>query len=166
VARALSAFIEADGVRVAPSGGVKNDHVNLSGDTKSGFGNVLFARDEYTAERITLYVNIDLAQIRGYGLPDAAERMIILLALYKLRALIDGDLRLRTACDLAPVDRENVVSSTPEGFSLPHRSRLEEEMPKAIDACKKLMNETIVSFEDELKPGKDKGEGEEETDEA
>ena len=31
VARALSAFIEADGVRVAASGGVKNDHVNPSG---------------------------------------------------------------------------------------------------------------------------------------
>jgi CRISPR-associated protein Csb1 len=34
VARALSAFIEADGVRVAASGGVKNDHVNPSGETQ------------------------------------------------------------------------------------------------------------------------------------
>src|SRR5665213_3560579 len=31
--RSLSAFVEADGVRVAASGGVKNDHVNPSGDT-------------------------------------------------------------------------------------------------------------------------------------
>ena len=65
VARALSAFIEADGVRTAPSGGVKNDHVNPSGDTKKGFGNVPFVRDEFTADRNTLYVNLDLAQIRG-----------------------------------------------------------------------------------------------------
>ena len=50
VARALSAFVEADNVQVAPSGGVKNDHVNPSGVTKDGFGNVPFARDEYTAE--------------------------------------------------------------------------------------------------------------------
>ena len=87
IARALSAFIEADDVQVAASGGVKNDHVNPSGDTKAGFGNVPFARDEYTAERITLYVNLDLAQIRGYGLGDAAERLLILLSLHKLRAL-------------------------------------------------------------------------------
>ena len=70
VARALSAFIEADDVQVAPSGGVKNDHVNPSGVTKDGCGNVPFARDEYTAASITLYVNLDLAQIRGYGLGD------------------------------------------------------------------------------------------------
>src|SRR5436305_1412826 len=52
VARAVSAFIEASGAAVAASGGVKNDHVNPSGDTKSGFGNVPFSRDEYIAERI------------------------------------------------------------------------------------------------------------------
>lgn len=40
VARALSSFIEASGATVAASGGVKNDHVNPSGETKSGFGNV------------------------------------------------------------------------------------------------------------------------------
>jgi CRISPR-associated protein Csb1 len=63
VARALSAFIEATGVRVAASGGVKNDHVNPSGDTKTGFGNVPFSRDEFTAESIDCHVNLDLAQI-------------------------------------------------------------------------------------------------------
>jgi hypothetical protein len=46
IARALSAFIEASGVNIAASGGVKNDHVNPSGDTKSGFGNVPFSRDD------------------------------------------------------------------------------------------------------------------------
>lgn len=100
VTRALSAFIEASGISEAASGGVKNDHVNPSGDTKSGFGNVPFARDEYVAEKIHLYVNLDLAQIRGYGLGDKVERLLILLALYKVRKLLDGDLRLRTACDL------------------------------------------------------------------
>ena len=34
--RALSAFIEASGVRRAQSGGVKNDHINPSGDTARG----------------------------------------------------------------------------------------------------------------------------------
>ncbi|MGE3782649.1 MAG: type I-U CRISPR-associated RAMP protein Csb1/Cas7u, partial [Alphaproteobacteria bacterium] len=61
--RALSAFIEAGSVRVAASGGVKNDSVNPSGDTSKGFGNVPFARDEFTAERIIANFNLDLAQL-------------------------------------------------------------------------------------------------------
>ncbi len=81
IARALSAFIEASGAAVAASGGVKNDHVNPSGDTKAGFGNVPFARDEFVADRIDLHINLDLAQIRGYGLGERAERLLVLLAL-------------------------------------------------------------------------------------
>lgn len=154
VARALSAFIEADGVRVAASGGVKNDHVNPSGETKSGFGNVPFARDEFTAERITLYVNLDLGQIRGYGLGSDAERLLILLALYKLRLLLDGSLRLRTACDLEPVT-DNAVATRPVGFTLPDASALVADIKPAIEACKTLMSVTDVSFNDELKKAKD-----------
>ena len=48
--RALTGFIEARGVTVAPSGGVKNDIVNPSGDTKRGFGNVPFHREEYCGD--------------------------------------------------------------------------------------------------------------------
>jgi len=162
VARALSAFIEADGVRVAPSGGVKNDHVNPSGDSKSGFGNVPFARDEYTAEKITLYVNLDLAQIRGYGLGKEVERMLVLLAIFKVRALLDSDLRLRTACDLVPVEPANIAATRPKGFALPDRRQLEEELPKAIGACQEMMQFTVVAFEDELKRSKDKGDEAEE----
>lgn len=152
--RALSAFIEADGARVAASGGVKNDHVNPSGDTKSGFGNVPFARDEYTAEHITLYANLDLAQIRGYGLGTQAVRLLVLLSLFKMRALLDGDLRLRSACDFHPVDRKNIVATSPAGFALPSRSDLETDLKEAILACKKDMEHTTVTFEDALKKGK------------
>src|SRR5438132_5445661 len=80
VARALSAFIEASDATVAASGGVKNDHVNPSGDTKSGFGNVPFSRDEYVAERIDCHINLDLAQIRGYGLKPNIQKLLVLLA--------------------------------------------------------------------------------------
>ncbi|TVR14352.1 MAG: type I-U CRISPR-associated protein Cas7 [Planctomycetota bacterium] len=153
VARALSAFIEASGVRVAASGGVKNDHVNPSGDTKAGFGNVPFARDEFTAEKIDLQVNLDLAQIRGYGLGTDAEQLLVLLALYKIRRLVDGDLRLRTACDLEPQSRD-ISATRPEGFSLPSLSDLESALPAAIAACKQEMTETVVAFEDALKKGK------------
>lgn len=158
VARAVSAFIEADGVRVAPSGGVKNDHVNPSGETKTGFGNVPFARDEFTAERITLYVNIDLAQLRGYSLGADVERLLFLLALYKLRTLLDGNLRLRTACDLSVAIAGDVVAKLPTGFKLPGLKELKDELmgeQGAIAKCRGKMSVTNAQFNDELKKGKE-----------
>ena len=171
VARALSAFIEADGVRVAASGGVKNDHVNPSwpeAERRKGFGNVPFARDEYTADRITLFVNLDLAQIRGYGLGDAAERLLILLSLYKLRALTGEGMRLRTACDLRVRDEE-IRAVMPEEWVLPPFEELERDLKSAIAECRDRMTVTSMTFEDELKKGKsedqtgtDDGDGPEE----
>jgi CRISPR-associated protein Csb1 len=172
VARALSAFIDASGVRVAASGGVKNDHVNPSGDTKAGFGNVPFARDEFVAEQIVCHFNLDLAQIRGYGLGEHAEELLTLLALYRVRRLLDGDLRLRTACDLEPVACDGIVASRPKDFPLPSLEDLQTEVRSAIDGCKDkdgkpLMTHTTVTFEDELKKGREEeekpDEGEEET---
>jgi CRISPR-associated protein Csb1 len=154
IARAVSAFIEADGVRVAASGGVKNDHVNPSGETKSGFGNVPFARDEFTAERTTLYVNIDLAQLRGYGLGADVERLLILLALYKLRAMLDGNLRLRTACDLR-VDMGTITANVPDGYKLPSLTELVADIKLAIEKCRTKMTVTEVTFNDALKKAKE-----------
>lgn len=150
VARALSTFIEADGVSVAPSGGVKNDHVNPSGDTKTGFGNVPYARDEFTAERITLYVNLDLSQIRGYGLETKVEKLLILLALYKLRAMLDGGLRLRTACDLR-VKKDDIAAVSPDSFALPKLDDLETDLKAAITACDGKMTVEEATYNDQLK---------------
>ncbi len=158
LARAVEAFVEADGARIAASGGVKNDHVNPSGDTKNGFGNVPFARDEFTADRITLFAKIDLSQIRGYGLGQDAVNLLITLALYKLRALLDGDLRLRTACDFRVV-AQAIQATTPEGFALPTKDALLEAMQPCLAACKDLMTVEEVSFNDDLKKGKDEPAG-------
>ncbi len=155
VARALSAFIEADDVQVAASGGVKNDHVNPSGDTADGFGNVPFARDEYTAGSITLYVNLDLAQVRGYGLEGAIERLLVLLSLYKLRALTDEGMRLRTACDLH-AEQAAICATMPQGWPLPALKDLREDLKVAITHCKERMVVTRVTFEDEIKKSKTK----------
>lgn len=159
VARAVSAFIEASGVRVAASGGVKNDHVNPSGDAKDGFGNVPFARDEFTAEQIDCHINIDLAQIRGYGLGTDAERLLVLLALYRVRRLLDGDLRLRTACDLEPVNRDSIAATRPAGFELPRLEALEQDLLPAIHACRDMMSVATFAFEDDLKSAKAEGRG-------
>ncbi len=159
VARALSAFIEASGVRVAASGGVKNDHVNPAGDTKSGFGNVPFARDEFTAEKIVMHVNFDLAQVRGYGLGNEAEQLLILLGLYRLRKLVDGNLRLRTACDLEPVTRDP-VATRPEAFVLPSLPQIETELRASIDKNKSVMIHKETSYTAKIEPAKKKKDAE------
>lgn len=151
VARALSAFIEAEGVRDVASGGVKNDHVNPSGDAKRGFGNVPFARDEFTADRIVLYANLDLAQLRGYGLPNAATHLLTLLGLYKLRVLVDGDLRLRSACDLRLASDEAVVATQPAGFVLPSRDELAQALKGPLAECAGAMRVREVEFGDDFK---------------
>jgi CRISPR-associated protein Csb1 len=163
LARALSAFIEASGARVAASGGVKNDHVNPAGDAKKGFGNVPFARDEFTAEKIVLHVNFDLAQVRGYGLGAEAERLLVLLGLYRLRKLIDGDLRLRTACDLEPVSRDP-GATRPDGFVLPSLTALETDVRVAIENNRSKMVETETSYDAKIESAKKKKEGDSETD--
>lgn len=168
VSRALSAFIEASGVRIASSGGVKNDHVNPSWPkTKvaEGYGNVPFHRDEYTAEKITLFVNIDLAQIRGYGFREDVEELLILLSLYKLRSLINqGHLDLRTNCDLK-VDADPILSSNIKDFELPELSNLLEALGTSIDSCKAEMVVTDLMYNQKIEKGsEDEGEEGDETD--
>ncbi|MEX1231950.1 MAG: type I-U CRISPR-associated RAMP protein Csb1/Cas7u, partial [Planctomycetaceae bacterium] len=80
--RSLSAFIEATGANRADSGGVKFDRVLPSPkaagvDASQGYGNVPFHRTEFTAQNITAYFSVDLAQIRGYGLGTDAEQLLI-----------------------------------------------------------------------------------------
>ena len=127
--RSLSAFIEATKAKVATSGGVKNDSVNPSGDTAKGFGNVPFARDEWVAERIKAYFNLDLRQIRAFGLGDEAERLLVVMALYKIRRFLEHGLRLRTACDF---DVDAIKVTRPDDFKLPVLKDLEEELPGII----------------------------------
>lgn len=127
IARALTAFVEANGVKVAPSGGSKQDHVDPTGKAfgqggaEKGFGHVPFPRDEYTAEEITLYASVDLAQIRGYGLDANATKLLILLTLFKLRSFVDSPMRLRTACSFELQDSGDIVSKNIPAFKLPNR---------------------------------------------
>ena len=128
--RSLSAFVEAENSKVAASGGVKNDSVDPSGDTAKGFGNVPFARDEWVAEKITAYFNLDLRQICAFGLGKDVERLLITFALFKIRKLLAEGLRLRTACDL---DVDEVTATRPEGFDVPDLDEIESELPKLIE---------------------------------
>jgi CRISPR-associated protein Csb1 len=130
--RAMSAFIEAEDVQVAASGGVKNDRVNPSGDTSAGFGNVPFARDEFVSPRIRAYFNLDLAQVRAFGLGEAVERLLVALSLFKVLRFLEHGLRLRTACDLT-LDGDLEVTR-PGGFRVPALEEVKEELPGLIGA--------------------------------
>ncbi|MCL6446022.1 MAG: type I-U CRISPR-associated protein Cas7 [Alicyclobacillus sp.] len=127
--RVLSAFIEAYDVKPVQSGGVKNDRVYPSGDTKQGFGNVPFHREEYTAKRVTAYFNVDLAQIRFFGLGHLAEDFLISLSLFKIRRFLDGPMRLRTACDF---ECEGILVKRPQGWRMPELSQLADVLPRMI----------------------------------
>lgn len=135
--RVLSSFIEASNIREAQSGGVKNDHVKPGkggeGQTSSeGFGNVPFARSEFTSPTIIAYFNLDLAQIRAFGLGDNVSDLLIALSLFKIQSLLNSGLRLRTACDLEVKDDPGVVVRRPTNFVMPSLSDLESSLPALI----------------------------------
>lgn len=146
IARSISSFVEAEMVQVAASGGVKNDHVNPQGDTAKGFGNVPFHREEFTAEKITAFFSVDLQQIRAFGLGADAERLLVVLALFKIRRLLDGNLRFRTACDLEVVGEGAISARRPVGFALPDAAPFLTELKTCIEKCKKQMEVTTVTY--------------------
>ncbi len=145
--RVLSSFIEARGARVAASGGVKKDEVNpgkdAKRDAKRGFGNVPFARDEWTCSKMVAYFNLDLRQIKSFGLGKNAEALLIAFALFKIRKFLSEGLRLRTACDLDVVE---IQVTRPGKFKLPSLDTLCKELPKLIKATakEKMFNDPRV----------------------
>ncbi|HWR52525.1 MAG TPA: type I-U CRISPR-associated RAMP protein Csb1/Cas7u [Bryobacteraceae bacterium] len=150
--RALTGFIEAENVQPVVSGGVKNSPVDPKGELqvadsdpgeKGIYSNVPYARVEYVASSITAYFNLDLALIRGYGLPETATHLLMALALLKVRRFLGAHLRLRTACDLRL--RADVRSKAPIGFVLSEESVLLEDVKKGIAGCGELFAKPPVT---------------------
>jgi CRISPR-associated protein Csb1 len=131
VARALTCFIEADGVRPAVSGGVKKDSVDISGEnTNTGYGMVPHQRTEYTADSMTCYISIDHEQLQSYGLGDDGVELLESIIDFELASLFAGGLRLRTACDLT-IDGDRSDISEPPAAT--------ERVRKAIAAAADLL---------------------------
>ncbi|WP_216893452.1 type I-G CRISPR-associated RAMP protein Csb1/Cas7g [Nocardia alni] len=128
--RAVSAVIEAHDVQPAVSGGRKADRVRHqlgedgTGGTSEGYGSVPFSRTEWTAKRIAASFVVDVELLRSYGLPDAATATLQTLALWEIRHLLDGGLRLRTACDLT--------------LNSPVNARMGPELPSADELTAQL----------------------------
>lgn len=145
--RVISAFIEASNVTTATSGGVKLDEVNPSGEAKRGFGHVPFSREEFTGS-IKAYFSVDLAQIRGFGLDEATENLLVAVALFKIQKFLRDGLRLRTACDLEAIGA--LECKRPNGFQIPDLDALEAALPPMIAAVKgqfAIPSTTVVPFE-------------------
>lgn len=125
VRRAITGVIEAHDVKPLVSGGVKRDDVNPTAQegraAREGYGFVPFGRTEYTARAIVLTLAVDLEQIRGYGLGEAETDLLVAVALWEIRTLVDRPLRLRTACDLLV---DEVRARRPDGWSLPNGDEL------------------------------------------
>ena len=148
ISRAISSFVEASNVQIVASGGVRIDRIDASTDSESksssdGFGNRPYSREEFTAEKITAFFSVDLQQIRAYGLSNDATKLLTVLALYKIRRLLDGDMRFRTACDF---DIKTIVAKRPEGFELPPEKELADLLQTAIKKCAGVMEVTEVDF--------------------
>lgn len=141
VPRAISGFIEAEDVREAASGGVKNNPIDPTGTIRAkGFdedvyGNVPYHRTEFTARRLIAYFNLDLALLSGYGLGNEGFDLLVALGLYKVHRFLASGLRLRTACDLSLVN--GITVTAPTGFTLPAEAELLEAIKDRIRACAK-----------------------------
>jgi CRISPR-associated protein Csb1 len=150
--RAVTGFIEAEDVRKVISGGVKNSPVDPKGELqvaeaeageKGVYSNVPYSRVEYTAGKIRAYFNIDLALIRGYGLPEQAYRLLVGLALLKVRRFLESHLRLRTACDFRLAG--DVQATAPAGFVVVDEAELLGSVQASIAECKWLFAEEPVT---------------------
>ncbi len=142
IARAVTAFIEAEGVQRVESGGVKKDAVRHaiaegSGGSSEGYGTVPFARTAWTAERIVASFSIDLKQIRSYGLGDAASAFLADLAQFEMRSLLDDGMRLRTACDLMPTTQSIIDKA---GDPLPSLNELEARVRAGVAAVSDVLD--------------------------
>jgi CRISPR-associated protein Csb1 len=148
--RALTGFIEAEEVSIAASGGAKVDRVRPAkgeeGKTsKEGFGNVIYHREEFTG-KITVFFNLDLALIRGFGFGSDVENLLIALALFKIQKFLRDGLRLRTACDLELSGKLEV--QRPLDFVMPSLADLEKELPALIKKAVGDFGATELTFEE------------------
>ncbi len=100
ISRLLTAHLEAFGASRVGRSGVKFDRLG-----KTTSGQPIFSVDEETAQDIRSTFIIDLALLRSYGrgengLNDAQKKLLLDLALWKVRQLLASPFRYRTQCFL------------------------------------------------------------------
>ena len=139
--RLLSGFIDAYHIEPAHSGGVKNDHLlpspkALGLKAEQGFGNVPYARTDFSPKQIVGAFKIDLDQLNGYGLGQAAEELLIAISLLKVRRLLGRGFKPRANCDLT-LGGGDIRVDLPTGFVVPSEEILREIITRTMAACQK-----------------------------
>lgn len=100
LSRILTAHMEAFGAARVGRSGVKFDRLG-----KTTSGQPIFAVDEETARTIVATFILDLALLRSYGrgdkgLNEKQKRLLLDLAIWKIKRLLQSPFRFRTGCQL------------------------------------------------------------------
>lgn len=100
ISRMLTAHMEALGATRVGRSGVKFDRLG-----KTISGQPIFAVDEETAREIVATFVVDLALLRSYGrgdkgLNEEQKRLLLDLAVWKIKRLLRSPFRFRTSCQL------------------------------------------------------------------
>jgi CRISPR-associated protein Csb1 len=100
ISRLLTAHHEAFGAARVSSSGVKFNRLG-----KRLSGQPIFAVDEETANEIRVTIILDLALLRSYGrngkgLDEKQKKLLLGLALWKIKQLLSKPFRFRTQCHL------------------------------------------------------------------
>ena len=139
--RALTAFIEAEDVNAVAFGGVKLDRIQPEstgdktpyGKAKDGYGNVPHHIEDFTGS-IYAYFNLDLALLRGLGLPDGSPDLLVWLAFFKIRKFLSEGLNLRSRCRLQLVAIET-VGALKGRFELPELEVIVPVLKRSIQGA-------------------------------
>jgi CRISPR-associated protein Csb1 len=173
ISRLLTAHLEAFGASRVGRSGVKFDRLQ-----KTTSGQPIFSVDEETAESIQATVIIDLGLLRSYGRGDQGlngpqKKLLLDLALWKVKQLLARPFRYRTQCFLGcteicieteerrlercPVDPASTEESTALLSGLPNLLAT-LDIAASIKACGfQTSKQTRVYYPrtDLFKPGKD-----------
>jgi CRISPR-associated protein Csb1 len=121
---------------------VKRDSVRHGheegGGSKEGYGSIPFHRTEFSARAITAFFSVDLEQIRSYGLGEHVVELLDVLARWEIASLLDGGMRLRTACDLEPAG-SGAPADRRSGEPLEDSGDLADRIPDLIVRCRDLL---------------------------
>jgi len=170
VSRLLTAHLEAFGAARVGRSGVKFDRLG-----KTTSGQPIFAVEDETANSIVATFIIDLALLRSYGrdnngLSIEQKRMLLDLAVWKIKRLLQFPFRFRSGCQLTCTgiaSRDDTDSDVVPNSGTGNAKDINVDIAASITACKLTRQITDVYYpttklfkigdESEQKPTADDG---------
>ncbi|GIW54968.1 MAG: hypothetical protein KatS3mg082_1372 [Nitrospiraceae bacterium] len=139
ISRLVTAHMEALGVTRVGRSGVKFDRLG-----KTTSGQPIFAVEEETAQSIVATFILDLALLRSYGqngkgLSDVNKRLLLDLAIWKIKRLLQSPFRFRTGCQLRCTGIawcDDTDGSKVPGEPSENPENVSEDIKNSIAACK------------------------------